>query len=289
MGLTMLKRSSIIIDMNRKSVQDRAKILQLLVEGNSLRAAARISDVSINTVYKLFVEVGAVCASYQDSAFRNLPCRTVQVDEIWSFVYAKRKNVTDNMPTGAGDVWTWVAICADTKLVPCWYVGSRNAAAAREFMCDLAPRMAHKIHLTSDGFGDYPQAVEEAFGIDVDYAMLIKMYEKLAGKREKYKGADKKVKVGRPDIKKVSTSYVERQNLSMRMGMRRFTRKTNAFSKKVENHCHAIALHFMYYNFCRIHKSLRVSPAMAAGVANTLWTLEDLVKMADAYWTENSN
>ncbi|MCE9506926.1 MAG: IS1 family transposase [Alphaproteobacteria bacterium] len=270
--------------MNQKSVSDRAKILQLLVEGNSLRAASRISDVSINTVYKLLVEVGEVCANYQDIAFRNLPCRTIQVDEIWSFIYAKRKNVTDSMTPDAGDVWTWVAICAETKLVPCWHVGGRNAAAAREFMCDLAPRMANKIHLTSDGFGDYPQAVEEAFGIDVDYAMLVKMYEKLSGKREKYKGADKKIKVGRPDIKKVSTSYVERQNLTMRMGIRRFTRKTNAFSKKIENHCHAIALHFMYYNFCRIHKSLRISPAMAANVTDKLWTLEDLVNMMDAYF-----
>lgn len=283
----MLDRSSIMAynrSMNQKSVSDRAKILQLLVEGNSLRAASRISDVSINTVYKLLVEVGEVCANYQDIAFRNLPCRTIQVDEIWSFIYAKRKNVTDSMTPDAGDVWTWVAICAETKLVPCWHVGGRNAAAAREFMCDLAPRMANKIHLTSDGFGDYPQAVEEAFGIDVDYAMLVKMYEKLSGKREKYKGADKKIKVGRPDIKKVSTSYVERQNLTMRMGIRRFTRKTNAFSKKIENHCHAIALHFMYYNFCRIHKSLRISPAMAANVTDKLWTLEDLVNMMDAYF-----
>lgn len=224
--------------MNQKSTEDRARIIQLLVEGNSLRSTSRIADVSINTVYKILIEVGKACSEYQDKHLINLSCKVVQVDEIWSFVYAKRKNITDDMTPEVGDVWTWIAIDSETKLVPCWHVGGRDAAAAREFMCDLASRMTNKIHLTSDGFGDYPQAVEEAFGIDVNYAMLVKLYDRLSGKREKYKGAEKKVRVGTPDIKKVSTSYVERQNLSMRMGIRRFTRKTNAFSKKVENHCH---------------------------------------------------
>lgn len=269
--------------MNRKSTKERAKILQLLTEGNSMSATARIADCSINTVVKLLVDVGEVCAWYQDTVFRNLPCKRIQVDEIWSFVYAKKKNVTDDMEGPAGDLWTWTSICADTKLVPCWAIGSRNADTAKEFIADLSQRISGRIQLTSDGFAKYKDAVEESFGADVDYAMLVKMYGEAKGKRfGSYIGAERTPTIGMPDAKHISTNYVERQNLTMRMSIRRFTRKTNGFSKKVENHCHAVALHFMNYNFVRIHKSLRTTPAMAAGVTDRLWSLEDLIELVDA-------
>jgi IS1 family transposase len=275
--------------MNKKSTKERAQILQLLVEGNSLRATSRITGASINTVTKLLVEAGEACAWYQDKNLRNLPCKRVQVDEIWSFVYSKQKNVPEGMEGEAGDVWTWTAIDADTKIVPSWRVGSRDAEAANDFMQDLASRMASRIQLTSDGHKPYLSAVEGAFGADIDYAMLIKLYGSTTEGQKRYSpahvvGAQKGIINGTPDKKHISTSYAERQDLTMRMSMRRFTRLTNAFSKKVENHCHAIALHFMHYNFCRIHKSLRVSPAMSAGVSQTLWTLEDIVNMIDAYF-----
>lgn len=280
--------------MNRKSTKERAQILQLLVEGNSLRATSRITGASINTVTKLLVEAGEACAWYQDTNLRNLPCKRVQVDEIWSFVYSKQKNVPEGMEGEAGDVWTWTAIDADTKLVPSWRVGSRDAEAASDFMQDLASRMASRIQLTSDGHKPYLSAVEGAFGADIDYAMLIKLYGSTTEGQKRYSpahvvGAQKGIINGTPDKKHISTSYAERQNLTMRMSMRRFTRLTNAFSKKVENHCHAIALHFMHYNFCRIHKSLRVTPAMAAGVTDKLWSLEDVVTMLDMYWNQKDN
>jgi IS1 family transposase len=273
--------------MNRLDISKRAQIIGLLVEGNSLRAASRLADVSINTVTKLLVDVGTACAKYQDETLRNLPCKRVQVDEIWSFVYAKAKNVAGAKaaPDGAGDVWTWTAICAETKIIPTWHVGSRDAECAGIFIDDLSRRLANRVQLTSDGHKAYLDAVDGAFGGDIDYSMLVKIYGKPWEVEKRYSpmvctGARKQPMIGNPDPKHISTSYVERQNLNMRMSMRRFTRLTNAFSKKVENHAHAIALHFMYYNFGRIHKTLRITPAMAAGVTQHVWSLEEIAELA---------
>ncbi len=283
-----------IVIMNRLSVKKRAQILSCLVEGNSIRSTVRITGAAKNTVVKLLADVGRACSIYQSEHLRNLPCKNIQVDEIWSFCYSKQKNVpTDKRGLfGYGDVWTWTALCADTKLVPCWHIGSRDAVAANIFIEDLASRLANRVQLTSDGYKPYLEAVERTFGNDIDYAMLVKLYGKSAESEKRYSPADcvgteKSTITGNPDKKKVSTSFVERQNLTMRMGMRRFTRLTNGFSKKVDNHEHAISLHFMYYNFVRIHKSLRVTPAMEAGVTDHLWTLEDIVQMADEI--NNSN
>jgi IS1 family transposase len=270
--------------MNRLTTQKRAQILGLLVEGMSLRAASRVADVSINTVTKLLVDVGTACAEFQDQALRNLPCLRVQCDEIWSFVGAKQKNVA-NGAAGYGDVWTWTALCADTKLIASWMVGSRDGDAAKTFIADLAPRLRNRVQLTTDGHRVYVEAVERAFGADVDYAMLVKVYgEGPRSPERKYSPSEfvcaTKQKVnGNPDLAQVSTSYVERQNLTMRMSCRRFTRLTNAFSKKVDNHAHAVALHFMHYNFGRIHKSLRVTPAMQAGIADHVWSLEEIAAL----------
>ena len=273
--------------MNRMPIAQRAQIIGFLVEGMSLRAASRLANCSINTVTKLLVDVGMACAEYQDKALRNLTCRRIQCDEIWSFVGAKQKNVPDERrgEFGVGDVWTWTAIDADTKLIASWMVGGRDGDAARAFMADLAPRLAHRVQLTTDGHKVYLDAVEESFAWDVDYAMLVKHYgEGPQGPDRKYSpvefvAAEKRRITGRPDPAHVSTSYVERQNLTMRMSCRRFTRLTNAFSKKVENHAHAVALHFMYYNFGRIHKTLRVTPAMEAGVADHVWSLEEIAAL----------
>lgn len=280
--------------MNRLPGQKRAQILALLTEGNSLRATSRITGCSINTVTKLLVEVGEACAAYQDNHLKNLPCKRVQIDEIWSFCYSKQKNVPEGKEGQAGDLWTWTSICADTKLVPSWRIGDRGAAIAHEFVADLASRMAGRIQLTSDGYRLYENAVEAAFGDDIDYAMLVKIYGDTVEGQKRYSpaeciGARKTRMIGNPDLCCVSTSFAERQNLTMRMSMRRFTRLTNAFSKKVENHAHAIALHFMNYNYVRIHKSLKVTPAMAANVSQTLWTLEDVIQMSDDYWKLKSN
>lgn len=276
--------------MNKLDTKTRTLILSLLVEGNSIRATARIADVSKNTVTKLLIDAGRACAAYQDKAFRDLPCTRVQVDEIWAFVYAKQKNVKGAVaaPEDAGDVWTWTAICADTKLVPSWLVSDRTSAAAIEFMDDLAKRLANRVQLSSDGHKPYLEAVEGAFGGDIDYAVIQKIYGTAPeAARGRYSpavctGVKKERVEGSPDPKHISTSYVERQNLTMRMSMRRFTRLTNAFSKKAENHAHAVALHFAYYNLCRIHKSLRVTPAMAAGVETRVWDVADLVALVDA-------
>lgn len=273
--------------MNRMSLAQRAQILGFFVEGMSLRAASRLADCSINTVTKLLVDVGMACAEFQDKALRNLPCRRVQCDEIWSFVGSKQKNVPAEHQGefGWGDVWTWTAIDADTKLVASWMVGSRNWESAREFIDDLASRLANRVQLTTDGHHAYVQAVERTFGGQIDYAQLIKVYgDAPKGPERKYSAADfvtaeKKRVSGNPDMAHVSTSYVERQNLTMRMSCRRFTRLTNAFSKKVENHAHAVALHFMYYNFGRIHKTLRVTPAMEAGVSTHVWSLEEIAAL----------
>ena len=278
--------------MNKLPLNTRKLILRCLVEGQGVRATARTADVSKNTVVKLLIDAGKACAAYQDRALRNLSCRRIQVDEIWSFIYAKEKNVprARSAPPEAGDVWTWTAICADTKLVPSWRVGDRSGATAIEFMDDLRGRLANRVQLTSDGHKAYLEAVEGAFGGDVDYAQLVKLYGEPTGQKgheRKYSpsectGTLKRRVEGNPDPAHVSTSYAERNNLTMRMSMRRFTRLTNAFSKKVENHEHSVALHFMYYNFCRQQKSLNgISPAMAAGVAGRLWDIEDIIQLVD--------
>ncbi len=274
--------------MNKLDTKQRAQILHMLVEGNSLRATARMADVSRNTVDKLLRDAGEACLDYQDRVLRDLPCKRVQCDEIWSFVYSKQKNVPEGMEGEAGDVWTWTAIDADTKLVPCWHVGSRSLRDAEDFIADLAGRLANRVQLTTDGHKPYLEAIENAFGNDIDYARLIKIYgtEGKGGPEKRYSPgkfvqAQCGVVAGDPDKKHISTSYVERNNLTMRMSMRRFTRLTNAFSKKVENHMHAISLHFMHYNFCRIHKSLKVTPAMEAGIADSVYDLEFIVGLID--------
>ena len=277
-----------VITMNRLTIEKRASIVRCLVEGNSIRATVRMTGAAKNTVTKFMVDIGRACTVYQDKAFRNLSCKTVQVDEIWSFCYAKQKNVPADLrgEFGYGDVWTWTAICADSKLVPSWQVGGRDSEWAKVFINDLASRLSHRVQLTSDGHKPYLEAVEGAFGCEVDYAVLIKHYGKAPDGERRYSPSEfiateaKKI-TGSPDPQKISTSYVERNNLTMRMGMRRFTRLTNAFSKKVENLECAIALHFMYYNFVRIHQTLKVTPAMAAGVTDRLWEIEDIVKLVD--------
>ena len=262
-----------------------------LVEGMSIRSTARTADVSKNTVVKLLVDAGKACAAYQDWALCDLPCRRIQVDEVWSFVYSKAANVerAKSAPAEAGDVWMWTAMDAETKLVPSWRVGDRSGETAIDFMDDLRGRLANRGQLTSDGHKAYLEAVEGAFGGDIDYAMLVKMYGAEGGvsSEKRYSpaqctGIRKRRIEGSPDPAHVSTSYVERNNLTMRMSMRRFTRLTNAFSKKIENHAHSVALHFMYYNFCRQHKSLNgISPAMAADVTDRLWNIEGIVRLVD--------
>ncbi|MEX2375768.1 MAG: IS1 family transposase [Dehalococcoidia bacterium] len=275
--------------MNRLPTTKRVQILGMLTEGMSMRATARIADVSINTVSKLMIEAGEACAAYHDEVVRNVKAKRVQVDEIWSFTYAKQKMVAKAKaaPEGAGDTWTWTAIEADSKLLLSWLVGGRDAEYALAFVDDLRSRLANRVQLTSDGHGPYLQAVEEAFGEDVDYAVLIKLYGQAPEGQRRYSppvcvGSRRDRVTGRPDPKHISTSYVERQNLTMRMHMRRFTRLTNGFSKKVENHAHAVALHAVFYNFCRMHKSLRMTPAMAAGITSELHDLEWIVGQIDA-------
>lgn len=274
--------------MNRLSNDDRAKILHLLCEGMSIRAITRLTGASKNTVAKLLIDAGKACAAYHDANVRDVKAARVQVDEIWSFTYAKQKNVAaaKAAPDHAGDTWTWTAIDADSKMIVSYLVGGRDAEYAMWFMDDLASRLANRVQLTSDGHRAYLEAVEGAFGCDVDYAQLVKMYGATATAPGRYSPAEctgiKKIRrEGNPDIDHVSTSYVERQNLTMRMHMRRFTRLTNAFSKKVENHAHAVALHMMYYNFVRIHKTLRVTPAMAAGVTDRLWEIADIAMLVE--------
>lgn len=274
--------------MNKLTRNKRAQVLSALVEGNSIRATVRMTGVAKNTVVKLLVDAGKVCAEYQDKVLRNLKCKKIQADEIWSFCYAKQKNVPEDKrgKFGFGDVWTWVAMDAESKLVVSWLVGHRNAEWAKAFMMDVASRLSNRIQLTTDGHHTYFEAVDEAFGADVDYAMLVKMYGSETPGEARYSpakciGTQRKTVNGKPKSKDVSTSFIERQNLTMRMNMRRFTRLTNAFSKKIENLKHAVALHFMYYNFVRQHQTLRVSPAMAAGVTEHLWNIEDIVKLIE--------
>jgi IS1 family transposase len=277
--------------MNKLDREARARILHLLCEGNSIRAACRLTGASKKAVSKLMVAAGQAAAWYQDRVFRNLTCKRIQVDEVWAFVYAKQKHVATAKaaPANAGDVWTWTAIDADTKLIPSWHVGGRDSDEAIIFMDDLASRLANRVQLTSDGHRAYLEAVEGAFGSDIDYAMLVKLYggapESAKGRYSPAEciGAHKERIEGNPDPKHISTSYAERSNLSVRMHTRRFTRLTNAFSKKVENHAHSVALFAMYYNFVRIHKTLRTTPAMAAGVTARLWDIGDIVEMLEAW------
>ena len=279
--------------MNQLSLKRRAAIVRCLVDGNSIRATCRITGASKNTVTKLLVDLGEMCALHQDHVIRNVPAKRVQCDEIWSFVGAKMRAIKAGAK-GDGDVYTWTAMDADSKLMICWLVGRRDYKAGREFVADLQARLANRVQLTSDGHAAYPGAIDAAFGSAVDYGMLVKIYAGERANDTKYSppvciGAEKIIHWGNPDPDHISTSFVERSNLTMRMGMRRFTRLTNAFSKKVANHAHAVALHFMHYNFCRAHTTLTanhprrypVTPAMAAGLADRVWTIEDVCALLD--------
>lgn len=274
--------------MNRLSIEKQTAVVAALVEGTSLRATAWMTDVARMTVEKLLRELGAVCARYQDATLRNLPCKRLQCDEIWSFVYAKQKNVPASKQGqfGYGDVWTWTAIDADMKLCVAWLIGTRDAGSAYTFMMDVAGRLRGRVQLTTDANTAYLSAVEDAFGVEIDYATLQKLYGSDPAAEKRYSpakclGMRAATITGNPNPKHISTSYVERQNLTMRMHMRRFTRLTNGFSKKIEMHAHSVALHFMYYNFCKIHQTLRVTPAMEAGLTDHVWSFEELIGLLD--------
>lgn len=285
-------RSSIMVNMNRLSTEKRAAIIGCLVEGNSIRGTVRITGAAKNTITRLLVDLGAACAEYQDATLRGLPCNTIECDEIWAFCYAKQKNVPEQFrgTPGYGDVWTWTALCADTKLVPSWLVGERTIEDAITFAHDLRGRLAEpRVQITTDGLAAYREAIGDAFRENVDFAQLHKVYgvdPRLRGAERRYSpavctGTRKTVISGDPDPGEISTSYVERQNLTMRMGMRRFTRLTNGFSKKVENLAHAVSLHYMHYNFARVHQTLRCTPAQAAGVTDRRWKLTDIAGLLD--------
>ena len=273
--------------MNKLDPIKQAQVVSALVEGCSIRATVRMTGVAKNTIVKLLVELGAACSDYLNEHLVNLNCQRVQIDEIWSFCYAKAKNVTPEIKEKnpfAGDVWTWVAIDADTKLIPSWIVGPRDGVTARIFVNDLARRLANRIQLTSDGLSVYLAAVEKAFHGEVDYAMLQKIYNDTSEGQKRYSpaeciGCERKVIDGYPDPAHVSTSYIERQNLTMRMSMRRFTRLTNGFSKKLENHVAMVALHVFHYNYVRIHQTLRVTPAMEAGISDHVWSIAELIAL----------
>jgi IS1 family transposase len=274
--------------LNKLPVAKRAQILSLLCEGTSMRAVSRLADVSINTVTKLLVDAGRLCAAFHDDQVRGVKARRVQVDEIWSFTYAKAKNVAKakKAPAGAGDTWTWTGLDADSKLIVSWLVGPRDAGSAFTFTADLKSRLANRVQLTSDGLKLYVDAVEDVFGSDVDYTQLVKLYGASGENETRYSpakciGCISKEITGEPDPKHISTSYVERQNLTMRMHMRRFTRLTNGFSKKLENHVHMIALYAVFYNFTKAHKTLRVTPAMQAGLTDHVWSMEEIVRLLE--------
>ncbi|MGA9058713.1 MAG: IS1 family transposase [Terriglobia bacterium] len=273
-----------MVSINRLPNQKRAEVIRCIVEGNSIRSTVRITGVAKNTIARLLLEVGNLCASYEDRELRNIKSKHIQCDEIWSFVYARQKNVTPEISEKhqAGDIWTWTAIDADTKLAVSWMLGGRDGITAKHFIEDLAGRLASRVQLTTDGLKVYLNAVEDAFGADIDYAMLHKIY---ANTQEETRyspaeciGCERKRMMGNPDPDHISTSYVERSNLSMRMQMRRFTRLTNAFCKKMANHGASVALYFMYYNWVRVHQTLRVTPAMEAGLTDHLWSIEEMLK-----------
>lgn len=274
--------------MNRLSTTERSKILGLMVEGNSLRSVSRMADVSINTVTKLLVDVGSACAAYLDRSMVNLTFHRIQVDEIWAFAYAKTKHLTAELPVNgpsAGDVWTWMAIDAETKLIPCWLIGPRDGVTARIFVNDLANRLANRIQLTNDGLKVYLQAVEPAFCGEVDYAQLVEIYGETGGGQKRYPsaasiGSERHTAVGYPDPEHVSTSYIERANLTLRMSSRGVTRLLSGFPKTFENYSAALSIHTMHHNYARIHKSLRVTPAMTAGISDRVWSLEEIVALA---------
>jgi IS1 family transposase len=276
--------------MNKLPLAKRVQILAMLVEGSSLRSISRVVDVSINTVTKLLIDAGETCIDLHDQMVRDVKASRVQCDEIWSFNYCKQRSVATAKaaPLDAGDVWTWTALDADTKLIVTYAVGDRTLSCARLFIDDLKKRLSNRVHITSDGHRAYVEAVEESFGGDVDFAQLVKLYGPAPSPPGRYSpaeciGAKKKVRTGNPDLAHVSTSYVERSNLSIRMGNRRFTRLTNAFSKKIDNHLYALALYFLHYNFVRQHKSLKgLTPAMAAGVSDTLWSMERIAAEIEA-------
>jgi IS1 family transposase len=274
--------------MNKLSKDKQAQVIAALVEGTSVNATVRMTGVAKNTILKLLADLGTACVEYQDKALRNLTCKRIQCDEIWQFCYAKEKNVPEGLRNkfGYGNVWTWVAIDADTKLVPAFTLGNRDAETARTFIEDLAGRLANRVQITTDGLKAYLEAIEGAFGANVDFAQLIKLYgasqEEIRYSPAECIGTETKVVAGKPKAEHISTSFVERQNLTMRMGMRRFTRLTNGFSKKVENHFYSIAIHFMHYNFCRVHKTLRVTPAMEAGVTEHVWSIREVIELLEA-------
>jgi IS1 family transposase len=279
-----------MVNMNRLSTEKRAQIVGALVEGNSIRATSRMTGAAKNTVVKLLVDLGEASAAYQDQTLRGLPCEFIECDEIWAYCYAKKKNVPEQHKGtfGYGDVWTWTALCADTKLVPSWLVGERTTDDAIVFMRDLEGRLSNRVQMTTDGLRAYWTGIGLSFGRAIDYAELQKLYGPAPGDgpQRRYSpagltGIKKKALRGNPDMDRVSTSYVERQNLTMRMGMRRFTRLTNGFSKKVENLAHAVSLHYMHYNFARVHSSIGETPAMAAGVADHRWSLEEIAGLLD--------
>lgn len=272
--------------MNRMDTKRRAAIVAALVEGVGIRSTCRMTGASKGAVIKLITDLGPACAAYMDKAFHDLPCRYLELDEIWAFCFAKAKNVPEEKKGvfGYGDVWTFTAIDAETKLIPSFLVGSRDAGTATEFCQDLASRLAYRPQITSDGLKIYIGALEDAFCGELDYAMLQKIYASTPGGETRYSpaectGIQKQVISGNPDPKRISTSYVERANLSIRMGLRRYTRLTNAHSKKLENHCAALAIYFMYYNFARIHQTIRCSPSMAAGVTSHLWSIAEIVEL----------
>lgn len=284
--------------MNRKSTEQRAQIIRCLVEGNSIRSTSRMTGAAQNTIMRLLVELGAACSEYQDRHLRNLTSTRIECDEIWAFVHAKARNVPEKHrgEFGYGDVWTWMAIDAVTKLIPSWLVGPRDEESAHAFIADLGSRLSNRVQITTDGWRPYIEAIEAEFGREVDYAQLIKQYGSAEREYEEVPQARKyspqvctasevRVMSGNPEASKISTSYVERHNLTMRMQIRRFTRLTNAFSKKVRNHAAAVALDTFFYNFGRPHKTLANpyprTPAMAAGVADHIWSCEEIAALLD--------
>ena len=279
-----------MVSMNRLDTIKRAQIVRCLIEGCSIRSTVRMTGASKNTIAKLLIELGACCAKFMDETMVNLPCKRLQADEIWSFVGCKQKNVTVEKVERdgiIGSVWTWTAIDAETKLIPCWLIGLRDEGCAIEFIQNLASRLANRVQLTTDGLKVYLNAVYEAFGDDIDYAILHKIYGRDVPDASRYSpaqciGCEKKEAIGNPDAKHISTSYVERSNLSIRMSMRRFTRLTNAFSKKIEHHAASIAIYFTWYNMGRVHKTLKTTPAVAAGVADHVWSVDEMVNLLEA-------